>query len=580
MGAAQMRSFRQTFLGQFLLAAIVVAIIVAFALTGASGSGEISGDDCVVKVGKDCVDPKEYNAALGLVLSVGINERAVKQLDLKRKVARGLAERAVLLREAKRLGISTSEKAVDAELLEGHTRVSLPAVDRERLAMNLALCIDTPEGCVPGTIGLRGLPVLQDGEFDYTRYERMIRRTTGRSPNHFKEMQVREHTAERLRQLIVDPVRVSEEEAYLALERTQSKAIARQLVTQVGWFERYLSYPTEANLVSYAQEHGPELDKATEAEKARLAKGCPIVRELVLTTGGDSTDEAVLARAKKLGAELKILERAETVIRTHSQADSARLGGRIGCLDESYGPGFEELAAATKELVIRPLPTVSEPVRTSRGYTVLLVEAAANEQNAAELARAVARYPLASRALGLEAARNFTAQVLERAQKGLTLEAALEEQLEVALAGSPLTLSPSKTLRSEGAKAALEDERRPKTDISAPFSIEGNPLPSVTGDTSPAALVFAMTEEGQLCSAPIALADGYALLQLKEKDPYTREEFQKDKGRVLHELSSRKAEQILAEYVEGLIEKSGGISYDNRYAPSAGDEAPPSTPEG
>src|SRR5690606_20764574 len=116
---------------------------------------------------------------------------------------------------------------IDEELAAGRTRVSLPVAHAERLALSLAMCVEGPAGCAPGTVGLRALPVHKDGVLDYERYKRMVRLATGRSPNHFKEMQKRELTAERLRELIRSGVRVSEEEAYFAFERARSKATVR-----------------------------------------------------------------------------------------------------------------------------------------------------------------------------------------------------------------------------------------------------------------------------------------------------------------------------------------------------------------
>lgn len=553
-----MRSLRDSFLGQLVLGAIVVAIIVAFAIGGMQGGGgNTFGSECAARVGSSCIDPKEYTAAYGLVVSVGLNDRAVQQLDLKRQVARGLVEREVLLREAKALGISTSEKAIDEDLLSGRARVSLPADGRERLAMSLALCLDDERTCAPGTIGLRALPILQKGAFDYARYERVVRRTTGRSPNHFKEMQIREATAERVRELITEPVRVSEEEAFLSLERTQSKAVARLLTIHRPWFQRYVRFPSDADIKSFVSGHEKEIEEATKAAAARFQPGCAVVQEFALKSGGTDTDDAVEKKLRSLLPRLKDPASREAIIRKESEMDSAVLGGRVGCLDARYGAGSEELLTAAGKLE-KP-GEMTEVVRTPRGFHVLWLDARVTPETSEALARAHVSYEQASRALGTEEARKFADAVLAAITTDPSLETATEKVLSAVLSSGQLGSVP----------LALTDESRPKTDVTAPFSIEDSPVEGVSGTESAAQLVFDMKEPGEITKTPLPLTDGFALLQLKEKEPYTREKFEKERDEILPILRRRKAEQVLADHVGELIEKAGGASYDDRYAPSA-----------
>src|SRR6187402_3882545 len=105
------RALRNSGLGQFFLGAIVVSIILAFILTGASNSPSSMDDECVAEAGKHiCIDTKEFEAAYRLLSAIGggsINEAAAKRLRLREQVARGLAEREVLVAEAQRLEIGT-----------------------------------------------------------------------------------------------------------------------------------------------------------------------------------------------------------------------------------------------------------------------------------------------------------------------------------------------------------------------------------------------------------------------------------------------------------------------------------------
>lgn len=562
-----MRSLLQSGLGQFLFGSIVVAIILAFVLSGQAPSVDALSDDCAAEVGSHCVPPKDFYAAYGLVSAIGLNEQAAEQMRLREVIARGLAEREILVAEAKRLGISTSKEAVDTELLEGRTRVSLPAEGAERFAVSLALCVDTPSGCEPGTIGLRALPVKKNNVFDFELYKRMIRVATGRSPAQFKDMQVREHTAERMRQLIQSSVRVSEEEAFLTYERVRSQAVARFVTAKTSWFERYIVQPSEAQIQAWVSEHQEELKLAVESQKAQWKPGCAVVQELLLTSQEDESEDDVIARAKKLKQEIQLggrdrVQSFDRVARKESQAASALLGGRVGCLETQTGPAQEELTAAAAEL--KSPGDLSEPVATVRGVYLLGLLDRVSEENVEELLQAQLSYQLTSAFLAQEAARQFVTTLIERLQKQEEIAEATEALLRETLLTSPL-LAPG--TRDVSSHFALRAEDVPHSDISRAFSMEQNPLTEATSDTSPAALVFALENPGDVVAQPVPLRQGFAVLQLKEKDLATRETFAQDRDAVLAQLRARKAEDILRQEIERLVQASGGIRFNERHVP-------------
>jgi peptidyl-prolyl cis-trans isomerase D len=551
-----MRALRQSGLGQIFFGGIVVSIIAAFVLQSRTGGSANFESECAVQVGKKCVDPKEYFAAYGLVSSIGLNEKAVKQLALQEKVARGLAEREVLLEEANRLGIAASEAAVDEELLEGRTHVSLPVDGAGQLARYLALCYDGPRGCEPGTVGLRALPVKKDGQFDFERYKKVVRVATSRSPNHFKEMQQRELTAERVREVVRSQVHVSEEEAYLALDRLRSEATARVVRVRGEWFERYFSAPKSEDLEKWSKEHEKELTDAVAASSASWTEGCPVVSEIRLEANGDETEDALLARAKQLALTVTDAGSFEKTARAESKAASAHLGGRIGCLNESYGTGGPELLEVAK--LLKKPGALSEPVKTVTGVTLLRLAETVTKENKDSLVREFETYKLTSAALGVEAARAFAAEVLALAKSGGSLEKSTEEKL-------------SAWLEKRGATAkdhpALLSDLRPKSEITSSFSAEGNPLPDAAGSVNAAALVFALEKPDAVVEDLVPLTAGFAVLQLKEKDLYSREKFKSDRAAALAQLRAAKAEEVLAKYVARLLEKAGGVTLNPKYVP-------------
>ncbi len=568
------RALRESLLGQIFLGAIVVAIIAAFALSGTTAGAPGVASDCAVEVGGHCVSPKEFQASYGLVTSIGIREQAAERLNLRKQVARGLAEREVLVQRARELGIATSKKDVDAELAEGRARVSLPADGAERLALSLALCVEGPSGCAPGSIGVRSLPVKTDGVFDYERYKRTVRVATGRSPGHFKEAQQREHTAERLRDFIRSQVKVSEEEAFLAYRRARSQATARIARVPQSWFSRYVVELSNEEVDEWAADNEQAVDDAVKALKEGWEVGCPIVSEIRLSPGAatsaeDETASSPSARLAEVRRQVRSGKSFSLLARRLSQADSANLGGFVGCLDETYGPNHDALLAEIGELEEGALSPV---IDTAEGPTLVRLEGRVTEGNREDELRSFVARQLATEEAARTAAREFAGELIERLEGGAPIVKATEELTTEALARGPLEEE-----ESPGASA----ENRPTTDISRPFTIAQSPLSDAAPDVLAAKLVFDLEEADDVVQEPVEIEDGVAVLQLKEKDMATREDFAEDRDQVLTQLRSRKAEEALAAFVAKLIEKGGGVRYDETFVPppeengEKGEEVPP-----
>lgn len=559
------RTLRNSGLGQIFLGTIVVAIILAFVLTGVQGTGETTGDDCAVKVGKTCISPKEYRAAYQLLTSVGLNDSAAKRLQLRKQVGLGLAEREVLVEEALSMGLATSEDDIDRELLEGRTRLSLPAENAERLALSLAMCIDGPTGCAPGTIGLRAINVKQNGAFDFELYKRTVRVVSGRSPNHFKEMQQREYTAERMRNLIRSQVRVSPEEAFLAYTRARSKATGRVVHAKTAWFQRHVTAPSEEEVAAWIEKNQAAVDAAAKETAEKWKVGCAVVSEIRLNSADPTSEEAeeVKKKAEMLQAQAKAGADFQDLARRNSEGDSAVLGGRVGCLDTGYGAGAATLIDAAAELE-KP-GTVSSVVESIRGFHILELLDYVKEENKDELVRNYVGYKLASEALAKDAAEKFTQTLIERAKAGEALEDATPALVK-------------KTLEDAGFVADLDaassHEDAPKMEISRSVTIEQNPIDGSISEESPAVTLFALEKPDDVAKAPIATRDGFSVLQLKEKDMITREKFEEERDSIMISLQQRKAEQALAKHVANLIEKAGGVTLNPKHIPTGdADEA-------
>ncbi len=564
------RTLRNSGIGQFFLGLIVVAIILAFVLTGAAPTAGGGDDECVARVGEDtCIGPKEFEASYRLLSAIGggsINEAAAKRLRLREQVARGLAEREVLVKEAKKLQIGTSEDDVDQELLEGRTRISLPAEGAEQLAMSLAMCVNGPSGCEPGTIGLRAIDVKKDGKFDIDLYKRTIRVWTRRSPNHFKEMQVQEQTAERMRQLIKSQVRVSEQEAFLAYSRVKSKATARSVHAQSDWFERYLIEPTDEQLAVYHTEHKTDVEAAVAKMAEGWKAGCKVVSEIRIGSSDPGSEDAEEKRKKAEELKRKLMSGADfyELARQHSNAETARLGGRLGCLDEGYGAGAAVLIEAAKKLT-KP-GELAGLVETIRGFTILRLEAVVSEENREELKQKHAAFKLLSAQMGSESAKKFALDLISAAQNA-ELETATRQLVHERLG---LAWDEGKDLTDQGEHPALDDPKAPQVEISRAVSMDQDAVPEVKTEEAATFKLFELEKDDDLVEVPLESEGGFVVLQLKSKEALTKESFEEDRARVMQTIWKRKAEQALSRYVDRLLNQAGGISFNPKFIPPEG----------
>ena len=93
--------------------------------------------------------------------------------------------------------------------------------------------------------------------------------------------------------------------------------------------------------------------------------------------------------------------------------------------------------------------------------------------------------------------------------------------------------------------------------MSPPFTASGNPLPDVDPREPLAARAFALDKPDSVDEKPIETATGLVVIQLKEKTPASREEFEKDKWMILSQLRQAKAQDAVTRYVADLKRKAG-----------------------
>lgn len=560
-----LRYFRTGGFARLIFAAIASMIILVFALEFRPGAGGLGGvsHKCAVEYAGACLDQKDYFASYGLIVPRGIEAKDIRRLGLRRKVLDALAERELLVEQAKRLGLGVSTEAVEAELESGRAHVSVPAADGRALSASLGLCRlnEGGSGCEPGTQDMvRQLKVRRtpSGPFDYDLYQREIRIMANRGPREFKEMQERELLAARLRNLVRSRVRVSVEEAKFVAER----AVIRSAVITRDWFAKYALDTSQEAMDRWAFENRAQIDSAWESEKANWVKDCPVIREIVIPVGSltfDDQKDPALQQAKEARARILAGDEFGTVAREMSEAPSAILGGAVGCLSKNSGIGAEEVLRAVEKLEPGKL---SEPIETPRGYHVVELLSRLTENDAEAQARRHITLGLYTRFAADEKARAFSDRVIQSVRGGQKLEEAVTELTAASLVSEPKAAPAKKSARDEAALTATE---RPRFEVSPPFNRSGNPLPEIEPKEAIAPKAFELAKADALYEKPVETTTGWIVFQLKEiGDPADEKKEIESVQRSLREV---KADYALARYVADLRRQAGDkLKVDTTFA--------------
>jgi peptidyl-prolyl cis-trans isomerase D len=556
-----LNALRQGGTGQALMATVVMAIIVVFILEFRSTSRMQTGSirrECAATVGRDCLTRKDFFAEFGLVVPRGMPQKQVKAYQLRRQVLEGLVERELLVQEAQRLGLGVDEEAVKEELRLGRAHASLPAASSLRLGLMLDLVSGDEHGI--GRDMVRQLSVMnaKTQEVDDELFGRVVRSTTNRSPKEFMKMQARELLAARMRDLVRSRIRVSEDEAFDAYEREKSKAVIRFVKIDSDWVARYLTDVDDAAIDKWASDNKAQVDEAWKAESAKWKPDCLQVSEIAATASEDASEADKTLLKDKMDRAKGMLAKGvafAAVARELSDGPTAPIGGKLACLTpESYGEGADVLIKAAEALGSGG--GVSDILSTKRGFRIITSRGRLGASDVEAVGRRFVAAPLAVRAAAAERAKSLSAELIHAAQGGARLDDTLTKLLPEIVASAhaaPEKKKPSapKADAESASSAALSDPRAPKMEVSAPFPVDGEPIPGAYG-VPVGKMAFELPKPDDVRAEPIAVAGGLVVLQLKEKTVATREDFAKEKAEIMRRLAVAKRSEGLARYVARL----------------------------
>ncbi len=196
-------------------------------------------------------------------------------------------------------------------------------------------------------------------------------------------------------------------------------------------------------------------------------------------------------------------------------------------------------------------------IETPRGFHVLklegkLAENAIEREGKQQLARL-----LYVKFAQDEAMRAFAMNLVTQAKAGAKLEELVRaESDELARKTYTAKPAPGKKDEAESVPGLLAMDR-PRFEVSSPFTISGNPMPDVEPREPLAARAFELSAPDAVYDRPIETETGLIVMQLKEKTPAAREEFEKEKWDILRSLTRAKGNEALVRYVADLKRAAG-----------------------
>lgn len=521
---------RQGGIVQVFMGGIVVLIIAAFAVGyQTQGARDV---ECAVKVYDDCVTPKELTAAFRLSLNRDLSDEEVRRQRLRDRAQNGMVERQLLLREARRLGLTISDDDLDAELLSGLARFSLPADDYLRGARMTIMNVKNPK----------------TGHLEWQMYKRFIANVARMNTKEFKEFQRSEIIAARLRDFVVGQARVSDAEAFAAYDYAKSKVTANVTRLTTDWFAKYAVDRSDAAVEAYVKAHAEDLHEKWEKAKGEWKAGCPLVSEILAETLTSEDGEEKKKHIDEAKKALSDGEPFEAVATRFGDGERAIAAGYVGCLTEAYGKGAKELIAAVEKL--EP-GKVSQVIETPRGFHVVKLHGTLAPGDEEKLGTLALARVAAAREAGEKAAEAFAKKLIAEGAKTDDYAALLQKLARETIVAPDLGEKKLEALRD----AAMDAEGAPSSEVSAPFPRSGSPLfdAKEMGDGTGSA-VFALEKVGQFLPEPVAIRSGLAVVSLAGKELVTKEDFEKDESREEFRESLRltKGGDALTHYVERL----------------------------
>ena len=553
-------------LNSILGGAVVIAIGLVFIVQFRPASGQQGTSDagprCVAEVKGSCINSNYFFAAQRLISYRGLDASRQKSMGFRRQVAEGLIDQWALNQDAKRLGITVSDDDVSAEIAAGRAHISLPADKAREMGYPLGIGEDQ--------VSPLAVRDRKTKKFDAKQAEKNIRMATRLSSLEFREYQKQELTAARMRDIVKQRVHVGETEAFEQFSREKATATLDFARLDRRFYADLVLDTSPKTVQAWADQNKEELDKVWEARKAQFLPECRVTRHVLVKIGETASDEEKAEAKKKAERLLERITNGEDfaeVARKTSDDGSAVRGGELGCVQKGkMVKPFEDAMLALGE------GKVSGVVQSEFGFHILKVEKIAKDAEAEKLGRQQTATEVyighESERLASEGAK----KILEAVRGGKTLKDALQAHLDEVLpkVAKDEKKKDKKADEKKATKATKDEKKdeapsddkpavtaenhpaRPTIETTMPFNSSGDPIQGVRPGSEVAHLAFSLEKPGAVPNDILPLESGYAVIQLKDKSPASKEEWEKNREFYVNAMRAAKQNDALIAYVKKL----------------------------
>lgn len=592
--------FRQKGLSNVLYGAIILATILTFVIEfrpNASQRTASLNEACAARVRGRCLDPRDFASAYRILMP-SRSAATSRRMNVKRVALDGLIERELLVDEAHRLGITVTEDEVTDQLYAGFVRASVPSADpavaqsilQEMYQSYARAGLVSPE-VAQAHFNDRDTAIPVDFRdpkskmFDMKIYERQVRNLSNRSTTDFRVEQARELLAAKMRDVVRAPIRVSDAEAWEEYARRYDTATVGWVPVKESWAARWAgASASQADVDAWVKDHAQDVAKElADRQKADAPKLGHLRHILVKLPYGATDDEKAASLAKLSWAvgRIKAGESfAEVARETSDDSGSAVEGGDLGEKSDGFVPPFK---AAAEGLSAGEM--TAGAVETQYGYHFLMRDDPAKASEVeAQVKRSVGR-SMYAKATAVEAAKRIASQIRAAVSGGKNVDDAVRDAAAAATSGAratgkvehlrilppPAGAAATKASADAGAPGApaatapvptttfdaTTDGDRPQAQTSSAFNRGGDPFTGLSPEGTTAIVGFAFGgHEGDVLPDPVRIADGFAVVTLKQRKTATREEFEKDRETFVQELERAKRDEALSLYVKRLRDQA------------------------
>ena len=350
-------------LKEFFLVLLVVLLSAVFALQFGGGQAEgctAGGTTYLARIYDRVISRGDYQATFAIGRFDRIPAESQAAMRLPTLVVDGLVDRTLLARAAREVGFDVTED----EVMESFVNDGV---------IMLTLGSDAPPYLPQGEI-----PVSfedKDGSFNADLAKRYIQNGLRRSVGEFAEAQVDERLAEKMRNLVVSTVSVSDAEVWDEYVRENDKAKIKYVRFPPTFYQRNAPTPSESALRAWMAKNDDKLQKEYEDNKHRFTDLEKQVRSRhILVKSPPSASDADKARAKAKAESLRkrALAGANFAALAKKNSDdtvSAAKGGDLG-----YNPKGRMVQAFDDAQFAMKVGEVSDVVSSPFGFHVIKVE--------------------------------------------------------------------------------------------------------------------------------------------------------------------------------------------------------------